>query len=151
MSVFAVALLIAAASPVHGKNIDDDFSACVPASSDPATVCDFSVAVERDKEGNKQILLSRKVRMVKGQPQYAPADEIAYPSSFPKASLVGATASSCALNGKNDEQVIALAEFDDTKEFSTRVRAAWQLDEFGGRLMELRPENVRCENPGFGL
>lgn len=150
--MFAIALLIASAlPPVYGTNSDDDFSACVPASSDPATVCDFSVAVERDKEGNKQILLSRKVRMVKGQPQYAPADEIAYPSSFPKASLVGATASSCALNGKNDEQVIALAEFDDTKEFSTRVRAAWQLDEFGGRLMELRPENVRCENPGFGL
>jgi len=143
------ALLLALVPPLSAY--DPVFSACIPSSSDPQHVCDFLIEV--NPEGGKYALvLSEKIGMDGKHAKWRRTDVVIHPHAKSETSqFVGGTGNLCEYNGKRDEQVVAIAANNGTKQWLTSISYAWKVDATTKKLIEISPKSVRCENEGWGI
>ena len=59
--------------------------------------------------------------------------------------------STCFSGSEPDREVIAIADYQRSAEFFTRVRRAWRANRKTGKFEEISPRGIKCTNEGFGL
>lgn len=57
----------------------------------------------------------------------------------------------CFKNGKNDQEIIAIAKYEEDKEFLTKIYKAWRADRKIEKIIEIPIEGITVENPEYGI
>ena len=57
----------------------------------------------------------------------------------------------CYKNGKNDQEIIAIAEYDEYAEFLTKIHKAWRADRKTEKIIEIPTAGIKVENMDYGL
>jgi hypothetical protein len=144
----AAALLFAITPPLSAYG--PTYSSCIPSSPDPQHVCDF--LVEIDWEGGEYVLvLSEKIGMEGKYAKWKRTDAILYPTKKETEDTVGGNGGVCEYNGKRDEQVVAIAGRNGTKQWLTSISHAWKIDVKTKKFVEIPTKTIRCENEGWGI
>lgn len=143
------ALLLALVPPLSAYG--PSFATCIPSTPNPQHVCDYKIDV--DWEGGEYVIvLSEKTGMDGQYGKYKRTDAVFYPNPKSQDSnMVGGAGTLCQYNGKKDDQVIAIASFNDSTQWSTSVSYAWKVDTTTKTLKEISTKSVRCENEGWGI
>lgn len=54
-------------------------------------------------------------------------------------------------DGKNDQEIIAIAQYDENAEFLTKIYKAWRADRKTEKIIEIPVDGIKVENMDYGL
>ena len=54
-------------------------------------------------------------------------------------------------NDKIDEEIIAIAQYDENAEFLTKIYKAWRADRKTEKIIEIPVDGIKVENMDYGL
>ena len=57
----------------------------------------------------------------------------------------------CYKDDKNDQEIIAIAQYDENAEFLTKIYKAWRADRKTEKIIEIPVEGIKVENMDYGL
>jgi len=57
----------------------------------------------------------------------------------------------CYKDGENDQEIIAIAQYDENEEFLTTIYKAWRADRKTEKIIEIPIDGIKVENVGYGL
>ena len=134
--------------PPYPGGLVESAGHCV-ADSAGIEVCAQSIAILEREPGRPVAVVALRLHdRVSGKPRWRLTDRMPHPVLGSNEALV---VGMCESDGVASPSLMAVATLDPEAEWSSRVSAAWRLEEDSGRFVRVGAAGVRCMNEGFGL
>lgn len=145
----AIASWLGREVPPYPDGLEKAEGTCIPGDAGIEHICDYGIAVWRDPQGIYRHLVAGQLlgHDPAGRARWRLLDVLPYPV-LPEG--YGLTIGLCEIDGRVAPNVAATVDMSRDTEWFAAIDKAWRLDFGRKRLVETRPDGIRCRNEGFG-
>jgi hypothetical protein len=142
--------LIGAVIPPAPNDLTHRSGACITSNRGYAHMCDYSIGILQNASGQPSVVYAGRLvgRDSSGQPTWHVVDTFPHPD-LPANYFIAV--STCRLDGRDDQTVIAAVRFEETQEWLDEALWARRFDLDQERFLDVSTKGIDCLNEAWGL